>query len=163
MIIVSQQIHFCKFVFVNFVIAEKGDQFLMSLSLPRYDACLNTGLCRLNMWKLKVWNNKLMPANSSLDVNEEWAVHCSCRHDKLSCPAHSVDMGTLRSIKATLMKSTPKSRPPILSNIFAIFPSSPGQLLKRRGIRLLDTSTQRLRVALNQKLNIKKKNKRKIK
>lgn len=33
-----------------------------------------------------------MAANSSLDVNEEWAVHCSCRHDKLSCPAHSVDI-----------------------------------------------------------------------
>lgn len=60
------------------------------------------------------------------------------------------------------MKSTPKSRPPILSNIFAISPSSPGQLLKRRGIRLLDTSTQRLRVALNQKLNIKKKTKEKL-
>ena len=33
-----------------------------------------------------------MPANSSLDVNEEWAIHCSCRHDKLLCPAHSVDI-----------------------------------------------------------------------
>ena len=54
------------------------------------------------------------------------------------------------------MKSTPKSRPRILLNFFAISPSSPGQLLKRRGIRLLDTSIHRLRVALNQNLNIKK-------
>ena len=59
------------------------------------------------------------------------------------------------------MKSTPKSRPPILLNFFAISPSSPGQLLKRKGIRLLDTSIHRLRVALNQKLNMKKKKKKK--